>query len=147
MNLRALEQVVQLREREQERVGAVLAEQERTRQRFVTSIERLGDLLDEAGATGAAPERSAVLSPALAANRGAFKLSVLDLADRHRHALAEHESRMDQTRLALHEAFRRREAVAQLHDRRLEEGERVLQLAERKRTDDIAQTVWLRGRA
>ena len=141
--LRALEQVVQLREREQERVGAVLAEQERTRQRFVASISQLGELLDEAGATGAA----STLSPTLASNLGAYKLSVLDLADRHRTALAQHESQMDQTRLALHEAFRRREAVAQLHGRRLEEGERALQVAERKRTDDIAQTVWLRGRA
>ncbi|QRR33624.1 flagellar export protein FliJ [Hydrogenophaga sp. YM1] len=147
MNLRALEQVVRLREREQDRVGAVLAEQERTRQRFVASIERLGGLLDEAGASGAAPTASPRLSPALASNRGAYKLSVLDLADRHRHALAEHESRMDQTRLALHEAFRRREAVAQLHGRRVDEGERALQVAERKRTDDIAQTVWMRGRA
>jgi flagellar export protein FliJ len=141
--LRALEQVVQLREREQERVGAVLAEQERTRQRFVASISQLGELLEEAGATGAAP----ALSPTLASNLGAYKLSVLDLADRHRTALAQHESQMDQTRLALHEAFRRREAVAQLHGRRLEEGERALHVAERKRTDDIAQTVWLRGRA
>lgn len=140
MNPRALEQVVQLREREQERVGAVLAEQERTRQRFVTSISQLGDLLDQAGATGALP-------PTLASNLGAYKLSVLDMADRHRTALARHESQMDQTRLALHEAFRRREAVAQLHERRLEEGERALLVAERKRTDDIAQTVWLRGRA
>lgn len=138
--LRALQQVVQLREREQERVGAVLAEQESTRQRFVTSISQLGDLMDQAGATGA-------LSPTLAANLGAYKLSVLDLADRHRTALAQHESQMDQTRLALHEAFRRREAVAQLHERRLEEGERALHVAERKRTDDIAQTVWLRGRS
>jgi hypothetical protein len=87
------------------------------------------------------------LSPTLASNLGAYKLSVLDLADRHRTALAQHESQMDQTRLALHEAFRRREAVAQLHGRRLEEGERALHVAERKRTDDIAQTVWLRGRA
>ncbi|NIM43334.1 MAG: flagellar export protein FliJ [Hydrogenophaga sp.] len=140
MNPRALEQVVQLREREQERVGAVLAEQERTRQRFVTSISQLGDLLDQAGATGALP-------PTLASNLGAYKLSVLDMADRHRTALARHESQMDQTRLALHEAFRRREAVAQLHERRLEEGERALLVAERKRTDDVAQTVWLRGRA
>lgn len=140
MNPRALEQVVQLREREQERVGAVLAEQERTRQRFVTSISQLGNLLDQAGATGALP-------PTLASNLGAYKLSVLDMADRHRTALARHESQMDQTRLALHEAFRRREAVAQLHERRLEEGERALLVAERKRTDDVAQTVWLRGRA
>lgn len=155
MNLNALQQVVQLREREQERVGAVLAEQERTRQRFVASISQLGDLLDEAGATGAAPAGapasslgvSPVLSPTLAVNLGAYKLSVLDLADRHRSALAQHESQMDQTRLALHEAFRRREAVAQLHGRRVEEGERALHVAERKRTDDIAQGVWLRGRA
>ncbi len=146
MHLSALQQVVQLREREQERVGAVLAEQERTRQRFVESLARLGGLLDAAGATGGAPA-SAPLSPTLAANRGAYKLSVLDLADRHRSALAQHESQMDQTRRALHEAFRRREAVAQLHGRRVEEGERALHLAERKRTDDIAQAVWLRGRA
>lgn len=147
MNLHALEQVVQLREREQDRVGAVLAEQERTRQRFVASIDRLGGLMDAAGATGAPSVKSPLLSPALAANRGAFKLSVLDLADRQRQALAQHESHMEQTRLALHEAFRRREAVSQLHGRRVEEGERALQLAERKRSDDIAQTVWLRGRA
>lgn len=147
MNLRALEQVVQLREREQERVGTVLAEQERTRQRFMASIERLGGLLDQAGATGAAPARATPLSPTLAANLGAYKLGVLDLAQRQRQALAQHESQMDQTRQALHEAFRRREAVAQLHGRRVEEGERALQVAERKRTDDIAQTVWMRGRA
>lgn len=147
MNLNALQQVVQLREREQERVGAVLADQERTRQRFVASISQLGDLLEEAGATGAAPAGAPALSPTLAVNLGAYKLSVLDLADRHRSALAQHESQMDQTRLALHEAFRRHEAVAQLHGRRVEEGERALHVAERKRSDDIAQSVWLRGRA
>ncbi len=139
-HLQALTHVVAQREREQDRLGADLARQQGERERYLANLARLQSLTDATGASG-------VLPPSLAANCADYKQAVLHMAQRHREALARHDSGMEQTRAALGEAVRRHEALDQLRERQHRQWRAELETRARKQLDDMALTVWRRGQA
>lgn len=137
--LHSLNRLVDVREREVDRLQAAMADQEATRQRYRNNLERLEELSAGSGVRGS-------WSPLLAANSGAYKQNVLLLAAAHRESLAAHEADMAVTRVALQAAARRHEVLAQVRDRQLESDRRALQRREQKGQDELAAQVWLRGR-
>lgn len=132
--------LVDLREREVDRLSAERAEQQVVQQRFHANLARLQGLCNDAAPLG-------VQTMALSINRAGYKQALLRLADQHRHDLAQHEAGMAVTQQALTTAAQRHEVLDQVRAgavRRLqaEQGRR-----EQKRQDDLASQVWLRGRS
>lgn len=145
--LKRLEQLVDLREREVDRLSADMANKQATRQRFLGNLARLEQLCVSSGASGAqaAGERG-VLSPALSLNCGGYKQAVMKMADAHRVDLSLHEAEMSLTQRLVTEAARRHGALDQVYERERAGVRRHQSVREQKRQDDLASQVWLRGR-
>lgn len=138
-NLHSLGRLIELREREVERLTAEVAAKQALRERYLGNLRRLEQLCAGTGASGAP-------SPALALNCAAYKQSVMQLADAHRGDLALHEADMALSSRALAEAARRREVLAQVHDGQQRALLRLQEAGEQKRQDEIAAQVWLRSK-
>ncbi|MEF7615617.1 flagellar export protein FliJ [Aquincola sp. MAHUQ-54] len=135
-----LNRLVELREREVDRLTADFAAREAMRQRYVGNIERMQALCRESGASGS-------VSPALAANFAGYKESLIQLAESHRTDLAAHEAQMVVAQQALHQAARGHEVLRQVVEKQAHALQRAEGVREQKRVDDLASQVWLRGRS
>jgi flagellar export protein FliJ len=146
--LKPLEQLVDLREREVDRLSADMADQQALRQRYLGNLARLEQLCDSSGPSGAqgGSGRAAKLSPALALNCGGYKQAVLSMMDTHRLDLRLHESEMGVTRRRMVDAVRRHEALDQVLEQKRDDVRREHNVREQKGQDELATQVWLRGR-
>lgn len=146
--IRQLDRVLDLRRRDVDRIGVQMAEQERLRQRYQRNLETLEQLYSDTGATGSQKQLDGArtLSAALASNCAGYKQSVMQMAEAHRVDLALHESDMSNTRRALLEATRRREALDGVVEARREGLRRAGQRREQKGQDELASQQWTRGR-
>jgi flagellar export protein FliJ len=131
--------LVRLRSNEVERLQGELAAQEALRARYQANLQRLTGLYQGSGASGALP-------PALALNCGAYKETVIALAQTHSTDLSLHEANMAVSQRTLSAAWTRREllgqVLAQHQDAQAQEqGRRA-----RKREDELATQSWLQGR-
>jgi flagellar export protein FliJ len=143
-----LGQLVDLREREVDRLSADLAQQRLMRLRYVENLARLTRLHASSGATGEQvhPTGKQVLSPALSLNCGGYKQVVMKMADAHRLDLSLHEADMATTHRAVTEAARRHEALDQVLARKRQKFQQNQSVREQKRQDDVASQQWLRRR-
>ena len=136
----SLERLIDVREREVDRLQASLAEKEAVRARYQGNLVRLASLCAGSGASGALPA-------ALSTNCGDFKQAVLQMAATHQQDLVLHEADMAVTARALKAAATRQEVLGDVLAR-----QRRLVLAahargERRREDELAAQVWQRGAA
>lgn len=141
--------LVQLRQREVERLSAEMADKRATQQRYLNNLARLDELCLGSGASGMQrhPDRqSQLLSPALSLNVGGYKQAVMNMAAAHRLDLSLHEMEMQNTQRLMTEAARRHEALDQVLARQRAKLQRHRAMREQKRQDDLAVQVWLRGR-
>jgi flagellar export protein FliJ len=138
--VRSLDLLVQVRSSEVDRLQAGLAKQEETRKRYATSVERLVQLAEGSGASGA-------LAPALALNCGQYKQAVFALADTHRTDLQLHEANMQVAQRELTAAWTRRELLGKVLEQHQAAAAREQDRATRKREDDTATQSWLAARA
>lgn len=157
--LKQLGQLVDLREREVDRLSADMADKQAVRQRFLGNLARLEQLCNSSGPSGAQEnaqnndqsngasrnDHTATLSPALSLNCGGYKQAVMKLADSHRVDLSLHESAMANTQRLMVAAVRRHEALDQVLERQRAGMRRFQNVREQKRQDDVASQMWLRG--
>jgi len=151
--IKSLGQLVDLRERELDRLGADMASRRATRERYIGNLARLEKLCQSSGASGAptpgargkANER-APFSPHVSLNCGSYKQAVMKMADAHRVDLSLHEADMAVAKRVLLEAARRHEALDQELTRQREGVRKSQNAREQKRQDDLALQVWRRGR-
>jgi flagellar export protein FliJ len=147
--IQQLGQLVDLREREVDRLSADLAQQRTMQQRYVENLARLTRLHESSGATGAQrnPACSQALSPALSLNCGGYKQVVMKMAAAHRLDLSLHEVDMAQTQRRVTEAARRHEALDQVLARQRTQLQRIQSVRAQKHVDDMASQQWLRRRS
>jgi flagellar export protein FliJ len=144
-----LGQLVDLREREVDRLSADLAQQRTMQQRYLENLARLARLQESSGATGAQlhPASSQALSPALSLNCGGYKQVVMKMAAAHRVDMSLHEADMAQTQRRVTEAARRHEALDQVLTRQRSKFQRIQSVREQKHVDDVASQQWVRRRS
>lgn len=135
-----LSTLVELREREVDRLSADVASQQALRERYQRNLERMDRLCAD---TAALP----TVSPLQAMNNGAYRLTLMTVAEQHRQQLAVHEADMAASRQALHDAVLRQEVLAQVLQRQHVALQRAEAGRDQKRQDDLAAQVWLRGQA
>ncbi|MFT4173481.1 MAG: flagellar export protein FliJ [Rhodocyclaceae bacterium] len=140
----SLRTVVDLREREKDRLVGELAQAQNVSDRHRKTLTRLEGLYQSAGASGA--QRAAHMS-ALSLNCGEYKQVVMRIADAQREQVAAHDAQLAQTRSALTQAVHRHEALGQVLARQQTELLRQAERQEQKRQDDLATQTWLRGLA
>ncbi|CAM3556411.1 flagellar export protein FliJ [Paracidovorax anthurii] len=138
--LRSLERLVDVREREVDRLTADMADKRALRDRFLRSIERMEHLAHSSGASG-----GTLLAQAL--NRGAYKQAMLHLAHTHRQDLGRHEADLAQAQQQLTQAVRRKEVLGQVLEQRQQVQALAAQALQQKRDDELASQVWWRGQA
>ncbi|WP_442881019.1 flagellar FliJ family protein [Aromatoleum sp.] len=134
-----LVRLIDLRERDVERLTAEVAAKQAVRERYLGNLARLEQLRDSTGASGALP-------PVLSLNCAAYKQSVMLVADAHRADLRLHEADMALSQQALQASALRREVLGQVHARQCRELRRAQEAGEQKRQDELASQLWWRGR-
>ena len=142
----SLDTLVRLRSSEVERLQADMARQEATRARYQNSVERLTELAEGSGPSGApagTPVGKLTLSPALAVNCGNYKQAVFALADTHRTDLQLHEADMAVAQQNLAKAWTRRELLGKVLEQHEAAYARAQDRTQRKREDEIATQSWL----
>ncbi|HMN43152.1 MAG TPA: flagellar FliJ family protein [Povalibacter sp.] len=139
--LQRLGRLVDLREREVERLSAEMADKRIVRQRYLDNLARLEQLCESSGQSGAQ-----ALSPTLSLNVGGYKQAVMKMADAHRLDLSLHEAQMQTTQRLMTVAAQRHEALDQVLVRQRRGVQRFQNAREQKRQDELAAQVWLRGR-
>jgi flagellar export protein FliJ len=136
--IRSLSTLVNLRTNEVERLQTEMAAKESLRDRYQKNVDRLTGLYKASGASGKLPL-------ALASNCGDYKQAVMQMVDSHKLDLTMHEADMAVSQRALTAAFVKREVLGQV----LQKQQKVLagqeQAKERKRQDELATQLWLRG--
>lgn len=136
--IRNLHALVELRSTEIDKLEADVAAKASICARYRSSVVKLADLVAGSGSSGA-------LALHLSANCGDYKQSVMQLAATHEVDLTLHEAELAHTKAALHAAWARRAALAQV----LAETEGALyaarQARERRQHDELATQLWLRG--
>lgn len=137
-SIRALARLVDVREREMDRLQADMAGKVALRQRYLGNIERLQSLCDGVPQTGS-------LQPLLSMNSAGYKQSVAEMVATHRQELAAHEIEIDLARRELALVSRRCEVLDQVLLRQRSIVANSARVSEQKRQDDIAVQVW--GRA
>jgi len=138
--LRSLGRLVDLRNREVDRLTADMAGRQATRARYRSNIERMELLARDGGTSGSLP-----LSQSL--NCADYKQAMLQLVSAHRQDLGLHEADMAVAQQALVAAARRREVLGQVLEQRQQDAVRVQVAQQQKRDDELASQVWWRGRA
>jgi flagellar export protein FliJ len=138
--IRSLDLLLQVRSSEVDRLQADMAKQEETRRRYVANLDRLSQLAEGSGASGA-------LAPALALNCGQYKQAVFALADTHRTDLHLHEANMQVAQRELTAAWTRRELLGKVLEQHQAAAAREQTRAEKKREDETATQSWMAGRA
>ncbi len=145
--LERMDQLLDLRKREVDRLSSDMAGKRLVRQRYLDNLARLELLCTSSGPSGAQkhPQHAQVLSPTLSLNCGSYKQAVMKLADVHRVDLSLHEAQMQTTQKLMTTAARKQAALEQAVLRRRLGVERRQNTREQKRQDDLATQVWLRG--
>lgn len=138
-----LDRLVELREKEVDRLTTDFAAREAVRQRYLSNLERMRTLCRETDAGLSAGK----VAPALAMNSGAYKQSLLAMTETHANDLAAHEAEMAVARQALHQAARGHEVLRQVAEKQSLALLRAQGVRDQKLSDDMAAQVWLRGRA
>lgn len=138
--IRSLDLLLQVRSSEVDRLQADMAKQEETRRRYVANLDRLSQLAEGSGASGA-------LAPALALNCGQYKQAVFALADTHRTDLHLHEANMQVAQRELTAAWTRRELLGKVLEQHQAAAARAQDRATKKREDETATQSWMAGRA
>lgn len=138
--IRSLDLLLQVRASEVDRLQADMARQEETRRRYVANLDRLSQLAEGSGASGA-------LAPALALNCGQYKQAVFALADTHRTDLHLHEANMQVAQRELTAAWTRRELLGKVLEQHQVAAARAQDRATKKREDETATQSWMAGRA
>lgn len=138
--IRSLDLLVQVRSSEVDRLQADMAKQEETRRRYVANLDRLSQLAEGSGASGA-------LAPVLALNCGQYKQAVFALADTHRTDLHLHEANMQVAQRELTAAWTRRELLGKVLEQHQAAAAREQDRATKKREDETATQSWMAGRA
>ncbi|AKJ30366.1 flagellar export protein FliJ [Caldimonas brevitalea] len=138
MSVHSLNRLIELREREVERLNVEVANKRAVGDRYRRSLERMTALCEGSGA-------SAALPPALSLNCGNYKQAMLGMVDLHRQDLALHEADMAVSQRALDAAARKQEVFQQLLARRQAQLLREHESREQKRQDELATQVWWRG--
>lgn len=138
-----LDRLVELREKEVDRLTSDFAAREAVRQRYLSNLERMRSLCRETDAGLA----SGKVAPALAMNSGAYKQSLLAMTEAHASDLAAHEAQMAVAQQALHQAARGHEVLRQVAEKQSLALLRAQGVRDQKHSDDLASQVWLRGRA
>lgn len=136
--IRNLTTLVALRNTEVERLQTEMAEKTHLRERYQKNLDRLTTLYTNSGASGN-------LHPALAGNCGNYKQAVMVMADSHRLDLHMHEADMAVSQQALNAAWARREVLGKVLDKTQQVVNREQNVKERKRDDELATQLWLRG--
>lgn len=136
---RNLATLVELREREVERLTSDVAQKERVRQRYLGNLERMQRLCPASAEHGSAPV-------ALSVNRANYKASVLCAIEQHRQDLTLHEADLAVSQRALLAASRRRELLGQVLARRLRALAAEQVRREQKGQDELASQAWGRTR-
>ena len=137
---RSLATLAGLREREVERLRALVAIKEAERIRYLANLDRMARLC----AGGAGDDRGGPQAATLSMNFGHYKQGVLQMADTHRTDLALHEADMALIQRALAAASQKHEALAQMLAQRHRCAIRAEQQHEQKRQDELAGQVWSR---
>ena len=136
----SLSRLVDVRDRELDRLQTELAAKEAVRARYRGNLERMQTLCTSTGASGALPA-------AHSTNCADFKQAVLQMAATHRQDLQLHEAELAVTERALKAAAARQDVLGDVlaRQRRLVLAARAR--GERKREDELAAQVWQRGSA
>jgi flagellar export protein FliJ len=138
--IHSLSRLVDVREREIDRMQAELAAKEAVRVRYQGNLQRMEGLCAGSGPSGALPA-------ALSINCANFKQQVMQMAEAHRQDLALHEADMAVAQRALAAAAVKKEVLGEVLARQRRQVLRAQSAAERKREDELASQVWNRGRA
>ncbi len=137
-HIRSLTTLVALRNTEVERLQSEMAEKTSVRERYKKNLERLTGLYTNSGPSGA-------LNLALAGNCGDYNQAVMQMADNHRLDLHMHEADMAVAQKALNAAWARREVLGKVLNKQQQAVLKAQNALERKRQDDLATQLWLRG--
>ncbi|UTH73149.1 flagellar export protein FliJ [Chromobacterium sp. IIBBL 290-4] len=132
--------LLQLRERDGEKLEAELAAKRRLQERYRRNIERLDELSSASGASGAAPH------PALALNCADYKRHLQGLRQSQQQDMQLAAADAEISRQRLQTARCREEQARRLRDEKLAEWRETAARGEQKRSDEAAGQVWLRGR-
>ncbi len=146
-SLAGLSRLLELREREVERLGADVAARQRVSERYRENLARLQELYTSTGPSAPVAASGRQAAPAISRNRGDYRQNVMRLAELHRLDLSLHEADLAVARRALGDAVRRQEALRLALQRRAEALRRARQARERKGQDELASQVWRRRRA
>lgn len=137
--MRSLTTLIDLREREVERLRVDIAGKAAVRERFLGNLKRMEELYAGSSNSGGLP-------PVLSLNRGHYKQAVMQMADTHRTDLSLHEADMAVTQRALNAAWCRQEVLGQVLAQKqkivVDEAGRL----ERKQQDELATQMWCRER-
>lgn len=136
--IRSLSTLVSLRTTEVERLQTEMAAKESLRERYQKNLDRLTGLYQNSGASGKLPL-------ALASNCGDYKQAVMQMVDSHKLDLTMHEADMAVSQRALNAAFVKREILGQVLQKEQKALASQEQAKERKRQDELATQLWLRG--
>lgn len=134
----SLSRLVDLRQREVDRLLSDMAGKQQVSARYRRNLDRLDGLCQGAGASGSA-------SPVLSLNCGHYKQSVLQLAQAHRTELALHDADLAVAQQALAAASRRHEVLGKVLESKQIALQKSQEVLEQKRQDELASRVWFRG--
>lgn len=138
-HVRSLGRLIDLRERDVERLTAEVAAKQAVRERYLANLARLEQLRDGTGASG-------LLPPVLSLNCAAYKMNVMLVAEAHRQDLKLHEADMAVSQQALQAAARGREVLGQVRERHRRHIQRERDAGEQKQQDELASQMWRRAR-
>lgn len=136
--LRSLSRLLDLREREVDRLMSDIASKQTVRKRYQGNLDRLEHLYDSIGASGA-------VSPVMSLNCADYKQSVMALADTHRTDFLLHEADMEVAQRTLNAATQRREVLGQVLAQQQSSIYRAQLRFDQKQQDELASQVWWRG--
>jgi flagellar export protein FliJ len=136
--IRNLTTLVALRDTELERLESAMAEKASLRDRYQKNLERLTSLYTSSGPSGNLPL-------ALASNCGDYKQAVMQMAEHHRMDLSMHEADMAVAQQALNLARLKREALGKVLSKQQKAVLQQQSAQERKRHDELATQLWMRG--
>jgi len=141
--------LVDLHEREVDRLNADVANKRITRERYVRNLTRLEQLSGGSGPSGAPVQSSpnASVSPVLSVNWAGYKQTVMRMADCHRLDLALLETELARAQGALVGAARRYTSFDMLLARKRQGAAKAESRREQKRQDELAFQMWCRQRA
>ncbi|HTN67454.1 MAG TPA: flagellar FliJ family protein [Burkholderiaceae bacterium] len=134
--MQSLTTLIDLREREVERLRIDIAGKAAVRERYLGNLKRMEDLYADGSSCG--------LPPALSLNRGYYKHAVMQMADAHRTDLALHEADMAVTQRALTTAWCKQEVLGQVLAQKQKMAIAEVGRQERKQQDELAMQMWCR---